>query len=35
MRVCFDRALYNATGFDIRIRKLEPHSERNQVDNSA
>ncbi|KAJ8919173.1 hypothetical protein NQ315_012159 [Exocentrus adspersus] len=28
-------ALYNATGFDIRVRKLEPHSDRNQVDNSA
>ncbi|KAJ8965387.1 hypothetical protein NQ317_004639 [Molorchus minor] len=27
--------LYNATGFDVRVRKLEPHSERNQVDNTA
>ncbi|CAH0559443.1 unnamed protein product [Brassicogethes aeneus] len=28
-------ALCNATGFDIRIRKLEPHLERNQIDSSA
>ncbi|KRT84259.1 Cadherin, partial [Oryctes borbonicus] len=28
-------ALYNATGFDIRVRKLEPHADRNQVDNGA
>ncbi|XP_044262289.1 cadherin-89D isoform X1 [Tribolium madens] len=27
--------LHNTTGYDIRIRKLEPHSERNQIDNSA
>ncbi|XP_045465404.1 cadherin-89D [Harmonia axyridis] len=28
-------ALYNVTGYDIRIRKLEPHSERNQLEASA
>ncbi|KAK9881182.1 hypothetical protein WA026_014530 [Henosepilachna vigintioctopunctata] len=28
-------SLYNITGYDIRIRKLEPHSERNQIDTSA
>ncbi|KAL3277702.1 hypothetical protein HHI36_013047 [Cryptolaemus montrouzieri] len=27
--------LHNITGFDIRIRKLEPHSEKNQIDSSA
>ncbi|XP_017781597.1 PREDICTED: cadherin-89D, partial [Nicrophorus vespilloides] len=29
------QALFNATGFDVRIRKLEPHLERNQVDSTA
>ncbi|XP_066256989.1 cadherin-89D isoform X1 [Euwallacea similis] len=28
-------AFYNATGLDVRIRKVEPHSDRNLVDNSA
>ncbi|XP_050312281.1 cadherin-89D isoform X2 [Anthonomus grandis grandis] len=28
-------ALNNATGFDVRIRKLEPHNERNLMDNCA
>ncbi|CAG9765181.1 unnamed protein product [Ceutorhynchus assimilis] len=27
--------LFNTTGFDIRVRKLEPHNERNHVDNTA
>ncbi|KAK9754964.1 Cadherin domain [Popillia japonica] len=27
--------LYNSTGFDIRVRKLEPHADRKQVDNGA
>lgn len=34
MYFCY-RALYNATGYDVRVRKLEPHSERNQIDYSA
>lgn len=29
------RALFNATGYDVRVRKLEPHFDRNQIDNSA
>lgn len=29
------RVLQNVTGYDIRVRKLEPHVEKNQVDNSA
>ncbi|XP_065157447.1 cadherin-89D isoform X2 [Atheta coriaria] len=28
-------ALFNATGYDVRVRKLEPHFDRNQIDNSA
>ncbi|XP_030768238.1 cadherin-89D isoform X4 [Sitophilus oryzae] len=28
-------ALFNATGYDIRVRKLEPHNERNQIDSTA
>ncbi|XP_022919668.1 cadherin-89D isoform X2 [Onthophagus taurus] len=28
-------ALYNTTGFDIRVRKLEPHSDRKQIDATA
>lgn len=35
VNICCYRALFNATGYDVRVRKLEPHSERNQVDYSA
>ncbi|XP_018326516.1 cadherin-89D [Agrilus planipennis] len=29
------RALYNITGYDVRVRKLEPHIEKKYVDNSV
>lgn len=33
--ILFYRALYNATGYDVRVRKLEPHIEKNLVDGIA